>query len=195
MTSPHTRNSIKIRSNGLLDRTIIEPNYIDIDYNLALDGTTHSNTKYVKLTSGDIGSNLTWDGSNVNSSTSIRNTITSLKQSLVNMTTLKDYGSVNYQATSTNFEYTGLSFTIPAGKGAFVIVYSTWSNNKPVGISINTSSTNINLSRACIDNGSTLAPSLTTILGAGTYYVWDKRISVPTETNPISVFGYEFNVN
>jgi hypothetical protein len=86
-----------------MDKTFIQPNYIEVSTNLALDGSTVSNTKYVTLVSGDVRSNVSWDGSTVSDSYNLRKCITSMKGTLVNLADtfiLYNVVKVGYQVLS-----------------------------------------------------------------------------------------------
>lgn len=142
----------------------------------------------------NIANNVKPDGSDISisvpgmSANNVDDGFSELKQSL----TLKTYGSVNYQATSINYEYTGLTFTIPTGKTAIVNVNSLYVSGKPTGIIIAISSTNYNSNVTALENATIGVQGLMAMLTSGTYYIWDRRASIPSATNPITVKGLEF---
>ena len=96
----------------------------------------------------------------------------------------------NYQATSGNFEYTGVSFTCPEGKTAIVYGQTSYANTKPIGLAF--SGTNTALNVLCestnVGNYVVRTPALM-IVGGETVYLWDKRESAASAVNPFIIKG------
>lgn len=103
--------------------------------------------------------------------------------------------SVQYKGTSTGWEYTGMSFTVPPGHRYLVSLYTGWSSGKPIGLGIGYSPTlgaegypYYNFENA---NGITSTPIWA--LSPNTYYVFAKRATTPSSTNNHEVYAWDFH--
>ena len=106
--------------------------------------------------------------------------------------TFKQYINTTSKATTANaWEYTGKSITIPSGKRAIVQGYLQWASGKPIGFGLDGSSTASTPYR-CYESGLTVY-SCSFILGSGTYYIYEKRSTVPSSNNTLIVEGFEFD--
>ena len=98
--------------------------------------------------------------------------------------------STDYKATSSNFEYIGLSYTCPTGKTAIVYGQTAYANSRPIGLAL--SSSNSALIALCETSnvGSYVirTPALM-ITGGETVYLWDKRYDTPVGNNPFYIKG------
>lgn len=105
--------------------------------------------------------------------------------------------SISYKATAANtWEYTKLSFTIPSGHQRLVRPWVGWNSGKPTGVGFETSTSmgtkgfpTYNFENA---NGFYTPPVF--LLPAGTFYLFEKRASVPTSANTDYVSFIDFNL-
>lgn len=98
--------------------------------------------------------------------------------------------STDYKATSSNFEYVGLSYTCPTGKTAIIYGQTAYANSRPIGLAL--SSSNSALIALCETSnvGSYVirTPALM-ITGGETVYLWNKRYDTPVGNNPFYIKG------
>ena len=91
----------------------------------------------------------------------------------------------NFQATAANtWQCTGNTFVVPTNHYYIVKVRIGWSTGKPIGIGIDNSSVldAAGYPDANIENANGLYEA-TFFLSSGTYYIYEKRGSVPTSAN------------
>ena len=110
-----------------------------------------------------------------------------LTQLIKHVPTYNSVTAWNYMATSTNWEYTGKSFTVPTNHVWLVNVRGAFSSGRPIGMGVHNANT-VTASGPvwCIsspDTSTSVNWTPTFLLQAGTYYVFCKRASVPTATN------------
>ena len=89
----------------------------------------------------------------------------------------------NYQNSTTDWEYTGLTVTVPAGHFYVGLLITGYSAGKPIGVGIHSATTlsgNIPSQSNTDSNGVYSCPVLIT---PGTWYVFTKRATVPSTTN------------
>lgn len=94
--------------------------------------------------------------------------------------------SISFKATAANtWQYTGLSFTIPSGHQYLVRPYIGWNSGKPTGVGFETStSMGTNVPPTYIfENANGFSTPPVFLLPAGTFYLFEKRASVPTVAN------------
>ena len=95
-----------------------------------------------------------------------------------------------FKGTKSNeWEYTGLSFSIPSGCWAIVQCYQNYVAGRPIGIGIDTNSS-INPPKSMnVSTGTSEACYSGTFLvgGGATYYIYTKRATVPTAANTYTV--------
>ena len=105
--------------------------------------------------------------------------------------------SISFKATAANtWQYTGLSFTIPSGHQYLTRVWEDWNSGKPIGVGFETSTAigtkgfpTYNFENA---NGFYTPPVF--LLPAGTFYLFEKRATVPTSANTDYVSFIGFNL-
>ena len=117
--------------------------------------------------------------------------VTSMAQQLSELAakvTLKTLvSSLRFQGTKSNaWEYTGISFTVPAGYRYITRVYQTYSSGKPLGIGVGTAN---NLTIPNIATQGDYVTMGTYILTPATYYVYTMRATVPIATNAYDVLA------
>ena len=100
-----------------------------------------------------------------------------------------------FTAKSTEYEYAGLSFTIPKNYIYFVGIYASWVNSKPVGFVINNSDSEFSNSTVLFKYEGT--PTISSYISQPrevdkTYHIWVKYEKAGENT--ISVFGCSYKV-
>lgn len=98
--------------------------------------------------------------------------------------------STDYKATSSNFEYTGISYTCPIGKTAIVYGQTAYGHSRPIGLALSSSNSALIALCETTNVGSYVirTPALM-ITGGETVYLWDKRYDTPVGTNPFYIKG------
>ena len=108
-------------------------------------------------------------------------------------TAMHTFAYVNYKATTTNYEYVGISVTVPSGYVYLVYFIAGYSTGAPTGIAICNSSTTCSAATVIYEHLPTSplygrnTPAY--FLSAGTYYMWAKRASVPSSENGHAAYG------
>lgn len=98
--------------------------------------------------------------------------------------------SNNFQATTTNYEYTGCSYTVPQGKTAILYARAQYSSGTPIGVLLSWNSNSLNVLCATDLSGQYVSRSpLAIIPGGNTVYSWEKRSSVPSSNNEAAIYG------
>ena len=117
---------------------------------------------------------------------------------LITCLTNKIFINGQFQATAANtWQYTGLSITVPSGHNYIVEMLPGYSTGRPIGIGLNDSQTisgahNAPIYRAeALRTGESVVRSPFFLLTPGTWYLFDKRESVPTTKNSFVVRGYD----
>lgn len=98
-------------------------------------------------------------------------------------------GTINwaFKATAANtWQYTGKSFTVPSGYLYLANIYLGFSSGNPTGMGIHTASSGTPRWR---QEATGIQQSPTWTLGAGTYYIFERRASVPSTANTLYM-GY-----
>lgn len=104
--------------------------------------------------------------------------------------------TVTYTNSGTDWEYIGLTFTVPANHIYVVRVNSGWSTGRPTGLGVHSSASLGSLANpaSCqLVAGAWLSPAW--IFVAGTYYVFVKRESVGTNTSLLQGLDYNLGGN
>ena len=104
---------------------------------------------------------------------------------------------VGYKATSTNWEYTGTSFTVPSGHAYLVLCAPSYNTGKPVGCGIETASSipsGYDAPRYYVGGGSTFSGRGSFFLLSGTYYYFEKRAGVPSLANAHYIYAIDYNL-
>ena len=102
----------------------------------------------------------------------------------------KKLASNNFQATSTNYEYTGCSYTVPQGKTAILYAMAQYANSRPTGVLLSWNSNSLNVLCATDLSGEYVTRSpLAIISGGNTVYSWEKRSTVPSSNNEAAIYG------
>ena len=125
--------------------------------------------------------------------TTLSNTVSTHISTMSSNTAVHTFASVAYQATTTNYEYVGAYVTVPSGYVYLCWFQAGYSTGAPSGIAICNSNNTCNASTIIYEQipqsplwgRSTPAYFLT----AGTYYLWAKRATVPSGTNPHNIWG------
>lgn len=143
-------------------------------------------------TIGIVPSNTTVQGqintANANITT-LTNTLNTMSVNLAHQT----LASGSYKASTTNYEYTGVHFTLPSGSTYLIRAAAAYNNGAPIGVAICNSSTTCSASTVIYVHETTTAlPCGGTpvyLMVAGTYYLWVKRATVPTGANDHYIYG------
>ena len=102
---------------------------------------------------------------------------------------------VTYSSTTTNaWEATNISFTVPEGHIYIVQVTSTYTNGKPYGLGLH-SSTTLNQSAPLMSCQETVAKYLTRatfFVASGTWYICILRAG--TGSNTYNIYGLDFTI-
>jgi len=98
--------------------------------------------------------------------------------------------SNNYKVSSTAWSYCNLSFTVPVGHIYLASGYAGWSSGKPVGVGIHTASTlgNEGYPRYSVYDANGMMQTPYYVLPNGTYYLFEKRATVPSANNYHAIF-------
>ena len=95
-----------------------------------------------------------------------------------------------YKATTTDYEYTGCSYTVPQGKIAILYARAQYSSGMPVGVLLSWNSNSLNVLCATdLTNKYVSRTPLAIVTGGNTVYVWEKRASIPSFNNESVIFG------
>lgn len=107
-------------------------------------------------------------------------------------------GIVNstYSTTTANaWSYTGLSFTVPTGHVYVARINTSYTNGKPIGIGVHTSTSLTTAITAPIHNieNSLGIQNVTCLLTASTYYVWSKRAGTGSNTYRVDALDFDIS--
>lgn len=128
------------------------------------------------VTGADVASQLTKVGQNIGN--------------LISSFTETKLASNNFQATGTNYEYTGCSYTVPKGKTAILYARAQYSSATPTGVLLSWNSNSLNVLCATDLSGAYVSRSpLAIVPGGNTVYSWEKRSSTPSSTNEAAIYG------
>ena len=115
-----------------------------------------------------------------------REQISSISASLTEVT----LATKAYKATSTDYEYTGCSYTVPQGKIAILYARAQYASGMPVGVLLSWNSASLNvLCVTDLTNKYVSRTPLAIVTGGNTVYVWEKRSSIPSSSNESTIFG------
>ena len=115
--------------------------------------------------------------------------------------TVKTLVSQSYHHTTTSWENTGVSFTIPTGHKYLVYVYQSYATGRPMGLAVSTN----NLTTLAAGTGTNFIGEISDLsyyhtpaifLTAGTYYIYTKRAAVAGSgnTNTYNVYGIDLGL-
>lgn len=113
--------------------------------------------------------------------------------SMSNNLKMRTLASSSYKATSTNYEYVNVSFTVPTGCTYLVWAMAVYTSGAPTGIIITTSNSTPSAANTVHkfewDSSNAVGKTPTMMLVAGTYYMWAKRATTPGAANNHFVYG------
>lgn len=157
-----------------------EYTYITSDQAIYFDSAcnTIANRKRVAIdTSGNV--DIQSGGSFTKSGTKIHNNITQI--------------TGTYKATTANtWEYTGKSFTVPSGHMYLVKLQLGWASGKPIGVGVHTSTNVSGFPSWHFADSEGVYNAPVFLLYAGTYYLFEKRATVPSLTNTYWINAIDF---
>jgi len=114
-------------------------------------------------------------------------------KTLRNNLAMRQIASSSYKATSTNYEYVNVTFTVPTGCTYLVWMMAVYSSGGPVGIILTNSTAAPSAANTVHkfewESTNAVGKSPALMLVAGTYYMWVKRASVPSSANNHYVYG------
>ena len=116
---------------------------------------------------------------------------------MTNNLTHQTFATSSYKATSTNYEYVNLTFTIPTSCCYLVWLWAYYTSGAPIGIILTT--TNATPSAANTshkfewDSSNAVGKTPALILIGGTYYMWVKRATVPGSANTHAAYGVKLH--
>ena len=102
----------------------------------------------------------------------------------------------SYKATAANtWQNNGTTFTVPDGHAYIVRGQLGYTSARPVGVGFNASSTlgGIGVPQHCYENSSGLVNSPCFMLFSGTYYMFEKRVAVPSNAENNYVYIVDLN--
>ena len=106
---------------------------------------------------------------------------------------MRQLASSSYKASSTNYEYVNVTFTVPTGCTYLVWLTAVYTSGAPIGIALTTNS-NAPSSANTVgfwewSSSFTAGKTPVMMLVQGTYYMWAKRATVPTSANNHFAYG------
>lgn len=101
---------------------------------------------------------------------------------------ISNYTLGSFKNTAANaWQYTNLSFTVPNGHFYSIRIGAGWNSGRPTGIGVNYGTTSLagDIPAYSNENTNGVYSMSADMLGPGTYYIFDKRATVPTLDNNV----------